>query len=155
MPISVRRSDLVDIHSLKVDQILCSNLSPEQAIKIVKDFHVENGLIGVVETDIEFLRFDECYSVSFEGDKSYKGCRLWFVLVNFTHPVTGNFKSYMLVVDDNCGEVVFYTGYGSGLFDEEGNIEPIVVFDKSGNTINRVLYPCYLNKSFYEMCVSK
>lgn len=118
----------VDIHSLKVDEILYSRLSPEQAIKVVQDFHVEHGLIGVVDCNVDSLRFDESYYYEFE-EKSYKGCSLWCVNVVVELDFSPFIYSYVLYVDDEKGEVVFYKdkiGH-MGYLDSNGNESSITV----------------------------
>lgn len=135
--------DFISINDLKVDQILYSKLSPKQAIKVAQDFHDKHGLVGVVNTDIGSLRFDESHPLKYVFNNIF-GKRIWKVKVYFSE-----YGSYSLFVDDELGEVIaYYDG------DFMGFIENGVFSDYRVKPLNdddcQYYYPCYLNKTDYD-----
>lgn len=135
--------EVADVHSLKVNQILYSRLSPEQAIRIAQDFHTKHNLVGMVNTNIGSLRFDEYYPNKYDiGDIFDKA--VWEIKVEYG----AWWKRYILYVDDESGEVlachdgVFMVVVKDSVFSDS----KIKVLNKDYDD----LYPCYLKKSDYD-----
>lgn len=131
--------DLNDIHDLRIDQIVSSYLSPDEVIKIVQEFHNIHELVGIVDNNVNNLRFDECYWKDF-FPKSYKGKKIWRVKVYFSQNNKEK-KSYTLYVDDLNKKVVFYImGFQGGYLDDCLWNKPLIELPYQ-NSLGVIYYP--------------